>query len=62
MLEIIHDPRTMKIVFSVAIGIFLGYLYYRLVGCSSGACPITSNKYTSMIYGGVIGMLFALDR
>lgn len=34
-----------------------GYLYYRLVGCASGACPITSNPYLSAAYGGVIGLL-----
>lgn len=35
-----------------------GYLYYRLVGCPSGACPITSNPYLSTVYGGVVGLLF----
>lgn len=34
-----------------------GFLYYRLVGCASGACPITSNPYISTVYGGVIGIL-----
>ena len=34
-----------------------GFLYYRLVGCASGACPITSNPYISTGYGGVIGTL-----
>ena len=39
------------------VGALGGYLYYRLVGCASGACPITSNPYISTIYGGVIGTL-----
>ena len=34
-----------------------GFLYYKLVGCPSGACPITSNPYSSTIYGAVIGLL-----
>ena len=33
------------------------FLYYRLVGSASGACPITSNPYISTVYGGVIGIL-----
>lgn len=34
-----------------------GYLYYLYVGCSSGACLITSNPVISTIYGGVFGLL-----
>ena len=39
------------------IGAIGGFLYYRFVGCASGACPITSNPYISTVYGGVIGLL-----
>ena len=45
---------TMILAVMGAIG---GYLYYRFVGCASGACPITSNPYISTVYGGVIGTL-----
>ncbi|MEA4891260.1 MAG: DUF6132 family protein [Peptococcaceae bacterium] len=40
-------------------GAALGYLYYRFIGCSTGACPITSSPYASSIYGAVIGLLIA---
>ncbi|MEA4870917.1 MAG: DUF6132 family protein [Christensenella sp.] len=39
------------------VGAIGGFLYYRFVGCVSGACPITSNPYSSTVYGGVIGLL-----
>jgi hypothetical protein len=43
------------------LGIFLGaiggYLYYLKVGCASGTCPITSNPYISVAYGGLLGLL-----
>jgi len=32
-----------------------GYAYYALIGCSSGACPITSSPLISTGYGGLIG-------
>lgn len=41
------------------IGAGAGYLYYRFVGCPSGACPITSNPVISTIYGAVMGLLIA---
>lgn len=34
-----------------------GFLYYHFVGCASGTCPITSNPYISVIYGGFLGYL-----
>jgi len=41
----------------VIVGMTGGYLYYYFVGCNSGTCPITSNPYISVIYGGVMGYL-----
>ena len=38
-------------------GAALGFGYYKLVGCSSGACPITSNPYISTLFGAVMGFL-----
>ncbi|MCL2461063.1 MAG: hypothetical protein FWF44_00220 [Defluviitaleaceae bacterium] len=34
-----------------------GYLYFRTVGCASGACPITSSPIISSIWGALIGVL-----
>jgi len=46
-------------VIGAVVGGGLGYLYYKLVGCSTGSCPITSNPYISSIYGAVFGLLIA---
>jgi hypothetical protein len=34
-----------------------GWLYYRLIGCATGTCAISSNPFVSTVYGGVIGLL-----
>lgn len=46
----------------VAIGGVLGFIYYKFVGCSTGACPITSNPITSILYGMILGLAFSAGR
>ncbi len=48
-----------KTAIPVIIGAAGGFLYYKFIGCASGACPITSNPWSSTIYGAVLGLLFA---
>ncbi len=49
----------MRIVIGIVIGAVGGFLYYRLVGCSTGTCPITSNPVVSTLYGALMGGLIA---
>lgn len=49
--------RYLPMMILAVVGLIAGFLYYRLVGCVSGACPITSNPYISTVYGGVLGTL-----
>ncbi|MEI6809808.1 MAG: DUF6132 family protein [bacterium] len=44
----------------VTVGGLAGYGFYKFVGCSSGACPITSNPWLSTIYGMVAGGMLAM--
>jgi len=39
------------------VGAVLGFGYHKLVGCRSGACPITANPYVSTLYGALMGFL-----
>ena len=48
-----------RILIGVAVGGALGFGLYRFVGCSSGSCPITSNPWISVLYGGLMGALVA---
>ena len=52
--------RIVVIVSGIVIGGVLGFLFYRLVGCSTGHCPITSNPWMSTAYGALLGLLLAL--
>lgn len=44
-------------VLPVVVGAAGGYAYYHFIGCTSGACPISSNPYISTAYGGILGAL-----
>lgn len=41
----------------ILIGGIAGFLYWNFIGCTSGACPITSNKFISVLYGALLGSL-----
>ncbi len=44
-------------IIGIILGAIGGYLYYSLVGCSTGTCPITSKPLNSTLYGAVMGGL-----
>lgn len=52
----------LKIVLGVVAGGIMGYLWHRVVGCASGACPIVRNRYLSTIWGALLGLLFTMNR
>lgn len=41
-----------------AIGGAAGFLYWKLIGCSSGTCAITSSPINSSVYFAAMGALF----
>lgn len=47
----------LRALLGAAIGAALGYGYYRLVGCPTGACPITRSPLNSSLYGAALGFL-----
>lgn len=45
----------------LAFGAIAGYLYWRLIGCNSGSCAITSKPLNSVVYGATMGgLLFSI--
>jgi len=55
----IKGKKMLKIIIGVVLGAVIGFLYYRFIGCRSGACMITSNPYISTIYWALLGGLIA---
>ncbi|OFX73489.1 MAG: hypothetical protein A2X12_01705 [Bacteroidetes bacterium GWE2_29_8] len=51
-----ENKKVLYVVFGL-LGGFGGFVYYYLVGCNSGTCPITSNPYMSIIWGVLLGVL-----
>lgn len=49
------------ILLPLLIGAALGALMGYFGQCSSGTCPLTSTWWRGAIYGGVMGLLFALS-
>ncbi len=39
------------------LGAIAGFFYWKLIGCSSGTCAITSKPLNSTLYGAVMGAL-----
>jgi hypothetical protein len=54
------ESLSWRIVLSTIAGAGLGFAYYRLVGCRSGACPISGNPFISTIYGAVLGLVWGM--
>ncbi len=48
-----------KIILGVLAGGIVGFLYYRFIGCHSGACRIAGNPYISTIYWALLGGILA---
>lgn len=50
---------ALRLIVGAILGGLLGYGIYRVAGCSSGACPITSNPWVSTLFGMAMGAMAA---
>ena len=51
-----------RLAIGAVIGGLAGFALYKIVGCSNGACPITSSPWISTLVGMVMGSLVAGGR
>lgn len=55
-------PTLIRIAIGSSVGGGLGYLWHRLVGCSTGTCPLTATPLRGISYGAVMGLIWAFGR
>jgi hypothetical protein len=60
-LKEIYSKKWFKPSLFGVLGAIAGYSYYYFIGCTTGACPITSNPYISSGYGLAVGLLLSFD-
>ena len=51
--------RNIKYILGTIIGGAAGFLVYKLIGCSTGACPLTADPFASTLYGATAGFLLS---
>jgi hypothetical protein len=49
-----------RLALGVASGGGLGFVYQKLAGCRTGACPLTATPLRAILYGGFLGLVWAL--
>ncbi len=53
---------ALRFALGVVVGGALGYAWHRLVGCSTGSCPLTATPLRGITYGAFMGLLWAFIR
>jgi hypothetical protein len=61
-IKMILNNLILRTFLGIVIGGAAGFLYYKLVGCRTGSCPITSNPFASIIFGAIFGGLLASSK
>ena len=50
-------------IIGIVIGAIAGFAYWKLIGCNSGNCMITSKPLNSTLYGSLMGyLLFSIFK
>ena len=51
-----------RLILGLVVGAVLGFAYQKLVGCRTGTCPLTATPLRTMLYGGVMGLIWAFSK
>lgn len=54
----VFNKRVLVLFIGIILGVTGAYIYYIFFGCTNG-CPIKSNPYLTMIFGGIMGYLIS---
>lgn len=47
----------MKAIIATTLGAAVGFAWWKFVGCSTGACPLSSNVVISVAWGAIMGYM-----
>ena len=51
-----------RVVIGGLIGAAIGFTMYKVVGCRTGACPLTGNPFVAMFIWGIMGALLGAGK
>ena len=49
-----------RLAIGLVVGGGLGFLYQKLIGCRTGACPLTATPLRAILNGAAVGLAWAL--
>ena len=61
MLKSLWKNPKIRTPLGILAGAAAGFLYYSQIGCPTGGCPLTSNLYVMLAFGGFLGYTFVSD-
>jgi hypothetical protein len=56
VIQNLWKKRVVRAVVGLVIGAVAGYVYYRLIGCRTGSCSITSRPVVTTLLGAISGL------
>jgi hypothetical protein len=51
---------ALRTALGLLIGAGLGLVWWKVVGCRTGACPLTATPLRAGLYGAVMGLIWSL--
>ena len=61
-LQNLLNKKTYRIIFGLAIGALVGWLYWEFIGCNGGSCLLTNNLNKTVLLFSVMGGFMARKR
>jgi hypothetical protein len=58
----VHMISLIRVVIGGLIGAAIGFTMYKVVGCRTGACPLTGNPFVAIFLWGLMGALLGAAK
>lgn len=53
---------AVRMAIGAVVGAAIGFAMYRVVGCKTGACPLSANPWVAMAIWGTMGAMVAAGK